>query len=317
MSYIDELKQELKKHHVQQETIDDIVADHEDMIREAMAEGLNEDELNKKFGDPAKLASELAQTTPKEDSTKKATGEPWKKLMHNGSELKTDIKLVNEDILVRLDDEADIRVYLLDGTPRLEDYTCKIEADTLFFHAPKHLRTSIFAFHQKDPLFEIRIPKQMVLSLFKMQTVNGDATLEGVNATLIEAGTTNGDLSIEGGVFGKTKVNTVNGDVCIANATLDAFIGSAVSGDVSVKNSNIKGDLILNSVSGDAEVQDCDADYAELSTVSGDLNGVEFYPKRLALKSVSGDIEIKNRRTDNVEIVRKSTVSGSISIRSR
>lgn len=316
MSYLDELKNELQKRHVSPSAIAEIIADHEDLIREATNEGLSEAQWKTKFGDPSRLAAELSQSLDSNEEDDVSSLKPWKTFPLNTPELSIDVKLINEDIRIRIHEKSEIAVLTFGKIARLEDYLCTVQNGLLTLHAPKSHGISFFGDASKDPAFEIRLPKETLLLSIKVTTVNGNGLFHHLEASHLEAVTTNGDLQLDHGVLGRLKYNTVNGDVHIDNVAIGTLHGSAVSGDVSIHGSKIKGDLILNSVSGDADVRDSGADYAEMSTVSGDLNGTEFYPVRLALKSVSGDISIQNKRRDAVEVVRQSTVSGSIRISS-
>lgn len=314
MSYLDELKNELTKRHVKQHVIDDILADHEDMIREAMNEGLSEADLNTKFGDPSKLAAELATASETEEEKRDPSGLRWKTFAPAANELTIDVKLVNEDITVRGHDGSEIEVFSSIPERVLKDYECEFQNGRLTLTAPKMRGFGRFGQSSNDYAFELMVPKALLLVNAKLMTVNGDVFVAGLDSAQIDSITTNGDLHLDNARIGKLKVNTVNGDVLLEHLELGSYLGSAVSADVVVRSVKVKGDIILNSVSGNAEIYESSADYAELSTVSGDLTGVEFYPVRLALKSVSGDIRIGNKRRDAVEVVRKSTVSGSITI---
>lgn len=314
MSYIDELKSELQKRHVKQSIIDEIVADHEDMIREAMNEGLSETDLHTKFGSPTRLAAELAEASDTAKENAVPVTDAWKSFPMTSAELTLDIKLINEDINVRLHDGNEISVYSNASASRLSDYECSYRGGILTLHAPRTKGFSLFGRGSNDQSFDLLVPRSALVVQAKVTTVNGDARCDGLEASQFESNTTNGAIHLSSGLIGRLKFNTVNGDVRLEKIEVGTIQGSSVAADVSIQSAKIKGDLILNSVSGDADIRDSVADYAELSTVSGDMNGLEFYPVRIALKSVSGDIRIANKRRDAVEVVRRSTVSGSIEI---
>jgi hypothetical protein len=52
----------------------------------------------------------------------------------------------------------------------------------------------------------------------------------------------------------------------------------------------------------------------EVDSVSGDIDGKEFYPKMIRFKSISGDLNIKNKEKKEIKIIKKSTLSGGINI---
>lgn len=314
MSYIDELKKELEKRNVKKQVIDEIIGDHEDMIREAMSEGLSEADLQTKFGEPSRLAAELAEASNREEPMTAPAGEAWKTFALSSAELSIDIKLVNENVTVRLCDGNEVRVHCDAPASRLKEYECTYQNNLLSLHAPRTKGFALFGSGSNDHSFELFVPRSALVVFLKATTVNGDVVCVGLDSSQVESNTTNGDLDVSSGAIGRLRFHTVNGDVRLNQTNLGSVQGSSVAADVTIQSVKIKGDLILNSVSGDAEIRDSVADYAELSTVSGDLHGIEFYPVRIALKSVSGDIRIENKRRDAVEVVRRSTVSGSIEI---
>lgn len=313
MKYIDDLRNELKQRHVKPEIIQDILSDYEELIQEAMNDGLTESELHSKFGNPVKVASELATSSNTSETIDIPSGEPWKTFVLSKSDISLDIKLINEDFVIHPTDQHELMIFSKGKNKHLADYTCKLENGVLTFHSPKHAGPSFFGFHSDSLAFELYIPQSVLLVQGKVTSVNGDGIIKGIDASQLELNSTNGDLNIEKGTFGRLKYNTVNGDISLKQLEVATLIGSAVSGDAVIQETTIK-DFYLNTVSGDTKVSHSTADEAELSTVSGDFEGIEFYPKRLSIKSVSGDIDIQNQQQETIEVVRKSTVSGTISI---
>ena len=313
MRYIDELRNELKKRHVKEDVIQEIITDHEELIKEAMNDGLQESELVSKFGDPVKVASELATNSPVDDTEELPAFEPWKTFPLTSGDLSLDIKLMNEDFTIHPTNQAELLIFSRGKNKHLADYICKMENGVLTFHSPKNTSSSFFGNHSDSLGFDFYIPQSVLLVQCKLTSVNGDGTIKGLDASQFDLNTTNGDLVLERGTFGRLKYNTVNGDISLNQIEVGTLLGSSVSGDVSIFEATIK-DFYFNTVSGDAKVSNTTAQEAELSTVSGDFEGLEFYPSRLSLKSVSGDFSIQNQRQETIEVIRKTTVSGSISI---
>src|SRR6056297_1542212 len=69
-TFLEDLRKELKKQNLNDIEIADIINDHEEMISQAMEEGLTEDQIIEKFGDPKKLAEELGQNEPDNEPDK-------------------------------------------------------------------------------------------------------------------------------------------------------------------------------------------------------------------------------------------------------
>ena len=54
--FLQNLEDELKKNNLNEEEINDIIADHSEMIESAISEGLSDEDLEQKFGNPKDLA---------------------------------------------------------------------------------------------------------------------------------------------------------------------------------------------------------------------------------------------------------------------
>ena len=57
--FLKDLEKELRKIGVNEEEITEILADHVEMIEAGKSEGLNEENMNSKFGDPKNIAEEI------------------------------------------------------------------------------------------------------------------------------------------------------------------------------------------------------------------------------------------------------------------
>jgi len=58
--FLENLRTELKKKHINEGEIEEILRDHEEMIDEALAEGLSEEDITKKFGNPEQVAADIS-----------------------------------------------------------------------------------------------------------------------------------------------------------------------------------------------------------------------------------------------------------------
>lgn len=110
--FLKDLEKELKILNVNPSEIKEILEDHKEMMEAAKQEGLNDDELNLKFGDPAKIASEIHNDSEKMaskinldgvESLAKFNTEDYTfvKAFHNASEvLEFNVSLVNDDFIL-------------------------------------------------------------------------------------------------------------------------------------------------------------------------------------------------------------------------
>ncbi len=314
--YLEDLRQELVKQKLTNKEIEEIMADHEEMIRTAMEEGLSEDEIKAKFGQPQQVAEDLAdnddQVEPGEQQDVKGL-ELWKTFSVDSDKIKVNVNLISEDITYQLSDNKEIKVYF-EGKGKVEKYEITYEKNEFRLIAPKRMGFH-FSFNQTDGLrFLVELPKHSVIEEFKHVTVSSDAQFKNLTVDQMIVNTTSGDLEISNNQIRYVKLNSVSGDCSVSDSKIEEINQSQVSGDTELNNVTIGGDYKINTVSGDLEVHNVTCKDFEIRSVSGDVDGKEFYPQKLTLKSVSGDVDIKNKENRYIEIAKKSTVSGDINI---
>lgn len=315
--FLDDLRRALNDRHVKPEDIEEILADHEEMIKTAMAEGLSEEDIVTRFGDPEKLADELADCPAAEPVEGESVEgyQTWKTFPVDSSLLSLEIRLLAEDIVIQTGDHPDLRVFKK-GKSRTDDYEIGLSGGLFTLKAPKAAGVRLFGFHQESDLsFLVEIPKDARLDAVKFVTLSGDSAFLNLSCADLSLDTTSGDLSLRGLGARDTRWNSVSGDVRAEDSVFAALSASAVSGDLSMKNVQVGGKLRLHTVSGDAQVNDCTAGETEIDSVSGDVRGKEFYPETLRMKSVSGDVILENREPHRIKVVSTKSVSGELLIR--
>ena len=309
--FLKNLEEELKKKRISEEEIKEILADHEEMIDSAINEGLSDEELEEKFGDPAKIADELSEfSSRKKESYRKSEKDfEFDEVNDNYG---VEIKLVNEDIEIMPHDEETILVKAI-KVKDIDKYTIELKDNNFLLLAPKYRQNGFFT--NDTGKFEIYLPKDITLGIFESKNVNGDIEINDLKINEMIIGTTNGDLEFNNLDISKFKVSVINGDICINKVKCNEFDASMISGDAELNKLICENDIFVNTVSGDVEINNSSCNEFTLKTVSGDIEGLEFYPKTLSLNSVSGDISIINKDADKpIEIKRKKSVSGDIKI---
>ena len=314
-TFLQNLEDELKKNNLNEEEINDIIADHSEMIESAISEGLSDEDLEQKFGNPKDLADELSQFTEKDN--KKGTKKEKKtfEFAEVSEHYNVEITLVNDDVLFESNNDNKI-VVTYSGRVNIKEYDIKFEHNTLIIKAPKTRGIfSVFGRNGTKYEFIISLPSGIIMDSFKMKNVNGDVEISSIDSNDFTIGLNNGDIHIKNLKSGITKISTINGDIDIEQAVCKEFAISQISGDSKIDQLIVKKDIFVNTVSGDISILNSECNEAGLKTVSGDLTAKEFYPKSLSLASVSGDIKIQNSNPDkHIEIKHKKSVSGDISI---
>jgi len=295
--------------------IADIIADHEEMINNAIEAGLSEDELNKKFGDPHRLAEELAggETSSGVDEDDMVL---WKTFAVTSEPYSVEIKSTDEEISFRPSKDGQIHVYYHGKRPS-DKVGCTFEDNKLVFTTPKTREMFFFMrSHGDTSYFVFELPIEPVVDEFKLTNINGDCHLNGLTINQFVINTTNGDISCQNLSIDEVKWNTVNGDMSLSSTRAGSILTSQISGDMTLKKLEVKADIKMSSVSGDIRVEDTSCDELDLNTVSGDLIGKEFYPRKITLRTISGDVRIDNSEKTEIIIDKQRSLSGDIRINS-
>jgi len=313
--FLKDLETELRNKNLSDSEIEDIIADHREMIETAINEGLTDAELEKKFGNPKEVAEELSQSSDKKTNGRESKKMKTKEFKGIADNYNVTVALVSEDITFNHTDEDMIQVEYV-GKKDLEDYVVEYENNEFVLKAPKKLNFDSGFFGKDERSFIITLPRNKKINKFSLKEVNGDIEVSDITAEEFEFGTKNGDVKFLNMNLDTFKINTINGDMIIENCECAVLSISQISGDLKLKNTIVKHDIDINTVSGDLEFNHVECIDFKMSTVSGDLDAKEFYPERLSLSSVSGDVSIKNTdATRPIEIKHKRTVSGDIDIK--
>lgn len=295
-TFLENLKKELEKRQFSKEDIEEILEDHQEMIEEAKNEGLSDDELIEKFGEPSKLAEDLIGSNSSYDEQEETNTEGYKLLqsfpvLENNVDVV--ISLTSDDIEYRPHDEETIAVYYKD-IKNINDY--KVKFDGKEFSLEEKRRLGILSFRIRSGQFIVKVPKDMISNTLSIKIVSGEVSLGQVNVK-------------------EARLSAVSGDLVMHDMQLLSLDVSVISGDAKISNVDIDGDASVNSVSGDITLNEVTAKNFHVKTVSGDCKGREFYPENVRLKSISGDMKIKNSdKSRAINILSKKSLSGDIRI---
>ena len=322
--FLKDLEAELNKFKISKEEIKEILDDHKEMLTEATNEGLTDDEIALKFGDPQKLARELYEDVLEERVSKKAepvfgTDNLKDYELINSFSVVEDLKavnisLVNEDVIYFPYEGDSIEVYAK-GKFEEEKYTINYKDGN--FNLLRSKRSNGFSFFErKNPDFGVRVPKGKLES-FKLNLVSGDGEVDEVNATELDFKSVSGDISANNLVTPENiTISVVSGDINLQSVNAKGLTATMVSGDLNVVQGSFEELIKINTVSGDANVKDVKGTDVDFHTVSGDLNGIELYCDAVTLKSVSGDLMIINDNKDHkIEVKKSKGLSGKVTIK--
>ncbi len=314
-TYLEDLKTALTKRKFSEKEINDILADHEEMITEALAAGLDTADIAKKFGSPEKVASDIAELCQREQVEQNAPdGYQEAQSFELTGSTDIDIKLISEDLVFETDGGTKLRVYYKGDIP-LDRYEINLSRGS-FLLRRKNGDVNSSWFHRNDMDFVIRIPGKSAIGKLNYQSTSSDSVFQNLKLESFAANTTSGDAMVNNLCGNSFKITSVSGDIHLNNLHVESLNLSEVSGDALIEKTQVKANIEINSVSGDVKIIASECKTAAFRTVSGDMNGEEFYPESVELKSVSGDMVIKN--TDHFRVINVKSahsVSGDVSIR--
>ena len=193
--YLKDLEAELRKNNLNEKEIEEILADHEEMIESAINEGLTDEELIEKFGDPKEVAEMLSDFSEKKEETEsqeKIKEYVFENIQENYS---IKIELINEDYEFKLIYDNKIKVDLIgDISPR--KYEIDYRNNTLLIKTKHHFQRLYFE-SNKEKKFVISIPKDILIDEFIIKEINGDGKIEGFRSRKTNIETNNGDMVLE------------------------------------------------------------------------------------------------------------------------
>ncbi|MCK5388430.1 MAG: DUF4097 family beta strand repeat protein [Candidatus Izimaplasma sp.] len=324
--FLKELEMELKMLKMNNKDIDEILEDHKEMIDAAIDEGLNETEIEEKFGNPKNVAKELSKDTKESKKSVVINVENSDSCVKDNTskydlveafpvvsgKITVEIGLVSENLSITTYEGESIQVFQR-GVKEIKEYDILFENNVLLLK--KKAKIKLFNFSSNDAKFLVLVPSNVELDGFNYKSVSGDANINGILTTKFNIKNTSGDIEITNIVAKDIKVSAVSGEIVMTGFKGESFEISTISGDIEAEKGVISGSMYFHSVSGDIDVEEIECEEATLKTISGDLEGKEFYPKKITLKSISGDIIIRNSdESREIDVINKKTVSGDIVI---
>lgn len=306
-NYIKALKKELDNKQLSENEKEDIIKDHEEMIQEALADGLAEADLEKRFGSPEQVASELESQSDNE-----IVEDSVYDFSITAEDLKITIGLVNEDFNLSTSNDENLHVSFSEPHDK-DKYDVSFDNNHLIVKRKNDLK--LFSFNKNvNQRITVTVPHKHEVSKFALNMVNGDIDLKHMNMATATISVVNGDVNFNHFSIDQLKLNAVGGDAMLNQMSLTDCHVSLVSGDLEATHVDVQHQLTISTVSGDARLEHSTCESLQYHSVSGDLSGKEFYPKSIKFDSISGDVKINNEKKTDINIIKSSSISGKINI---
>lgn len=313
--YLEDLKNELIKRSIKEEDIKDVLRDHEEMIQEALEDGLLEDDLISRFGSPESIADELAEDLPKKEEKKHQKNNKTENAFTFKSlddAFKVQVSLSFEDISIKPSKDEMIHV-TIDGDNQKDSIHVTFDNGLLSIKKEMLNSYKTIMFEQgRDVSVELPLSKKITSLMIK--TVSGDLEIKNLNVQHLNVNIVSGDTHIDQLISESIQLHTVSGDVELSSLVTEKLHVSQVSGDLEISKSKIDLEFESQTVSGDLNIEDVTCEMFDLDSVSGDTDAKEFYPNTLRFKSVSGDLDISNKTKNEIKIISKKTLTGDVNI---
>lgn len=142
----------------------------------------------------------------------------------------------------------------------------------------------------------------------RVETHSADISIHDCDALDIKLAAKSGDINVED-CRGNLWINSQSGDIHIEPEEAEKIVLQTSSGDIEVEVEEV-GSLSAKSTSGDIEVKTDDCSELFLTSTSGDIE-FEGNAAQIKISSTSGDIELENIQTELIWI---ETVSGDVNI---
>lgn len=159
----------------------------------------------------------------------------------------------------------------------------------------------------------ITVPEDFAFGNAEVYSTSGNVSFCADTAEALTVKTVSGSIRIEGVAQGDVKVNSTSGEIALRDMTPDSLTVGVTSGDIELTDVVVRGNMKLETVSGDVEFNRADAQTMKLKTVSGDIEGTLLLTKDFVTDTVSGNIRVP--RSDSTKgICEIKTTSGDVEI---
>ncbi len=312
--FLEDLKKELSKYAIDADEVNEIVDDHEEMIREAITDGLNPESVEEKFGSPKKLAKELAETATKEEVHTNPKG--YISMNTFSEEIKeVNVSIISDDIVCELSSNSNTEV-LFKNIENPEEYVVTCENGKLFVSVENKKSGFFWNTKRKSGEILVKVKPEQKIKTVQVETVSGDMKINNISAKKMSLNSTSGDVVVNNSNHDELELKTVSGDSNVNNLNSYESRISAVSGDSEIHKFNVDNNLDFNTVSGDLVITNSTAKEFYFKSVSGDCEAKELYTEAISMITVSGDVLVDNKDKSKVmKVLRKRTVSGDLKIK--
>lgn len=306
-TFLNALKNKLLLSGFNQNEVDAIVVDYQEMIDQAIKQGLKEEAIEDTFGSVEQIVIEIKQnsTTKAVEDIGQLISRYDKKLIQN-----IDVDLVNEDVKVMTHEEAYFKL-TYDGILDHNFVSVNVSNETLVIKNNKKYQGLKKERHKLS--FYLYIPKDVRLNQVAVGSINGELNLQQINGNQLKVYNVNGLSKLSHNEFLDIKFDGVNAKCFIKNNFSDTLNAKTVSGNLEINENDTTETLSVTTVSAKIDIQNTMIQHLKVNTVSGHIYCKEVYPEKLNFNTISGNIIFDNNdKTKELMIDNKRSISGKV-----
>lgn len=309
-TFLTALKNKLLLAGFTQNEVNAIIVDYQEMIDQAIKQGLKEEAIEDTFGSVEQIVAEIKQnsTTKAFEDIGQLINRYDKKLIQN-----IDIDLVNEDVKVMTHEESYFKL-TYDGIFDHNFVSVEVSNETLIIKNNKKYQGLKKDRHKLS--FYLYVPKDVRLNQVAVGSINGELNLQQISGNQLKVYNVNGLSKLYNNEFLEIKFDGVNATCFINNNFSDVLNAKTVSGNLELIENDTTETLSVTTVSAKINIQHTMIQHLKVNTVSGHIQCNEVYPEKLYFHSISGHITFENNDTSKeIKIENKRTMSGKVIIK--
>lgn len=306
-TFLNALKNELLRSGFSSKEVEEILKDYEEMISQAMRQGLSELSIEDTFGTVKQIVGEI-----KSDHHPKQLEDIGEEVQsYNIDEIKDiDIDLVNEDIKLSTHDESYFKL-TYDGILDKNRILIEVQNQTLTIKNRKKYHG--FKKERNKLSFYLYVPKQVRLNTVAVGSINGEILVSNITGNQLKAYSVNGLTKLAENEFLEIKFDGVNAKTWIQKNFSDTLNAKTVSGKLEIENNDVNEKMSITTVSAHVNLTETMPQELKINTVSGHIESKECYPEKLSLNTISGNVQFSNKdKTKHILIANKNSISGKI-----
>lgn len=306
-TFLNALRNELLVSGFSSKEVEEILKDYEEMISQAMRQGLSEHSIEDTFGTVKQIVDEI-----KSDHHPKQLEDIGEEVQsYNIDEIKDiDIDLVNEDIKLSTHDESYFKL-TYDGILDKNRILIEVQNQTLSIKNRKKYHG--FKKERNKLSFYLYVPKQVRLNTVAVGSINGEIVVSNITGNQLKTYSVNGLTKLAENEFLEIKFDGVNAKTWIQKNFSDTLNAKTVSGKLEIEHNDVNEKMSITTVSAHVNLTETMPQELKINTVSGHIESKECYPEKLSLNTISGNVKFSNKdKTKQILIANKNSISGKI-----